>query len=93
MRRGVSFYLYQERGDRVSMAQPLLMDDFSPELIPQPAFTLTNDDAQVMIDELWRAGLRPTEGNGSAGAMAAQGKHLDDMRKIAFNGLGLADAE
>jgi hypothetical protein len=36
------------------------------------------------MDELWRVGLRPTEGSGSAGSLAATERHLSDMQRIAF---------
>jgi len=52
-----------------------------------PAFSMTPDDAQQLIDELWRCGLRPTEGSGSAGALAATQNHLEDMRTIALSPL------
>jgi hypothetical protein len=42
------------------------------------------DNAQGLMDELWRAGLRPTEGTGSAGSLAATERHLSDMQRIAF---------
>lgn len=45
---------------------------------------MKNEEAQQLMDELWRCGLRPTEGAGSAGQMAATERHLADMRKIAF---------
>lgn len=35
------------------------------------------DAAQELMDELWAVGLRPSEGTGSAGALAATQKHLD----------------
>jgi len=41
------------------------------------------------MDSLWDCGLRPSEGTGSAGALSATQKHLDDMRKIVFKKLGL----
>jgi len=50
-----------------------------------PAIRITPDDAQQFMDELWRVGIRPTEGAGSAGAMAATVRHLEDMRKLVFN--------
>jgi hypothetical protein len=36
------------------------------------------------MDELWRVGLRPTEGTGSAGSLAATERHLKDMQRIAL---------
>jgi hypothetical protein len=41
------------------------------------------------MDDLWASGVRPTEGNGSAGAMRAVERHIDDLRKIAFKTLGI----
>lgn len=56
-----------------------LADDFAA---PAPTMRLDMDVAQQLMDELWRAGMRPTEGSGSAGSLAATEKHLADMRAI-----------
>jgi hypothetical protein len=50
-----------------------------------PSFTLTIEAAQALMDSLWQCGLRPTEGAGSAGALAATQAHLADMRKLVFD--------
>lgn len=46
---------------------------------------IRREDAQMLIDELWQCGIRPTEGTGSAGAMAATKSHLEDMRRLVFD--------
>jgi hypothetical protein len=51
-----------------------------------PSFSLGMDDAQALMDGLWQCGLRPTEGTGSAGALAATQKHLEDMRELLLLG-------
>ncbi len=51
-------------------------------------FSLSLDKAQVLMDDLWASGLRPTEGSGSAGSLRATEKHLKDMQQIAFQLLG-----
>ncbi len=51
---------------------------------PQPTMRIHIDAGQQLMDELWRAGIRPTEGQGSAGAMAAVERHLEDMRTLVF---------
>lgn len=51
-----------------------------------PAITLSLTAAQQLMDALWSCGLRPTEGSGSAGSLAATERHLSDMRNIS-NGL------
>lgn len=51
----------------------------------EPTFRLEMAEAQLLIDDLWNAGLRPTEGHGSAGAFAAVKNHLEDMRALVFS--------
>ena len=38
-----------------------------------PTFEMTKSDAQRFMDELWKIGLRPSEGSGSAGDRGARG--------------------
>lgn len=61
------------------------MTDEDLNLVSVPAATISNDSAQQLMDELWRCGLRPTEGTGSAGSLAATERHLADMRTLVFN--------
>ncbi len=50
-----------------------------------PAFTLLSaTEAQELMDGLWRCGVRPTEGKGSAGQLSATERHLQDMRALVF---------
>ena len=49
----------------------------------RPTFFLSDDDAQLFFDYLWENGMKPSKQD-SAGALSAQSKHLEDMRKIAF---------
>lgn len=52
--------------------------------LTQPAMHLSKTAAQILMDDLWNCGIRPTEGTGSAGAMAATQRHLEDMRTLVF---------
>jgi len=55
-------------------------------------FAIDNNHAQTLMDDLWHAGLRPSEGTGSAGALKATQNHLEDMRTLVFNkGSGVDD--
>lgn len=58
-------------------------------LAPQASVSISNQAAQVLMDDLWNSGLRPTEGTGSAGSLRATEKHLDDMRKIVSKSIGV----
>lgn len=53
-------------------------------LVPMPTLQLKIQEAQELVDALWAAGVRPTEGIGSSGSLAATQKHLEDMRHIVF---------
>ena len=69
----------------VSVARTLALEAIEDGAsVEAPVLTLTTSEAQALIDELWHAGLRPSEGSGSAGSLAATERHLADMRKIAF---------
>lgn len=49
-----------------------------------PMLRLDPDQAQLLADELWRIGFRPTQGKQSEGRGEAIDQHLQDMRQIAF---------
>lgn len=55
--------------------------------VAEPFMRLDPSDAQQLLDELWRIGIRPSQEQGSTGQAAAMQKHLDDMRTIAFHTL------
>lgn len=54
-----------------------------------PVLTLAKDEAQDLMDQLWRIGFRPERGEMSVGQIAATEKHLTDMRAIVFSKLGV----
>ena len=60
--------------------------------IPPPAMQLMDAQAQDLMDKLWAAGYRPTEGSGSAGSLAATERHLEDMRQLVFESLHLGSS-
>lgn len=94
--RGIAIYIATpggtEVGDRPPQAaQPLtFVDVVDPDMLPEPSMRLSMPSAQKLMDELWSCGIRPTEGTGSAGSLAATERHLSDMRTIAFGKLELA---
>jgi len=79
-----------EGSTSVAIAAPLVLTQKSPdELMAEhdPLMRLQPEEAQVLMDELWQCGIRPTEGTGSAGQLAATQKHLEDMRALALRDL------
>ena len=65
-------------------ADPIIMTERSLGEYRSPSFRLEREKAQALMDDLWNAGLRPTEGTGSAGSLAATQRHLEDMRTLVF---------
>ena len=82
---GISLFMRQRTiGHGSTIAQPIVFAPFDDHLIAEPMIKLQIEQAQQLMDELWQCGIRPSEGAGSAGAMAATQKHLEDMRKLVF---------
>lgn len=68
---------------KVIVAQPVVMRETENDGYDNPPFiTLDDDSMQHFIDSLWNAGFRPS--GVSDLQLTAQGRHLEDMRKIAF---------
>jgi hypothetical protein len=81
---GIEMAVFVKNEGRMFVGQPLALDELKPgEMISEPTVRMTNDVAQGLMDELWRCGLRPSEGTGSAGSLAATERHLKDMQAIA----------
>lgn len=85
-RAGIAFRLYQIDNQILRVVEsPLTLKTVGESEIVEPTFKISDSTAQKLMDMLWDCGLRPTEGSGSAGAMAATQKHLEDMRTLVFN--------
>ncbi len=83
------YMVEQKDGVRsAARANPITFTNLNPAdditVRPEPTFSLEPEAAQQLMDELWRAGLRPTEGSGSTGQLASTLKHLEDMRSLVF---------
>ncbi len=81
----ISMAFRQTRTNDLYVAQPIkfvgIPQGHTP---PEPAIHLEREEAQLLMDQLWDVGLRPSEGTGSAGSMAAVQRHLEDMRTLVF---------
>lgn len=67
-----------------AVAKPLSMQVIEPGSLVEPTFRLPLDAAQRMMDELWQAGVKPSQSIGSTGQVEAIKYHLEDMRKLVF---------
>lgn len=80
----IEVHMAVRSGEVLSVAQPVVMQAADQGRIYEPFMRLELTAAQQLMDELWHCGLRPTEGTGSAGSLAATERHLQDMRKLVF---------
>jgi hypothetical protein len=86
-RRSVSLYIAQPAhpdSQTQHIAMPLVFSPVGLGDITEPTVELSMAASQSLMDELWRCGLRPSEGSGSAGSLAATERHLADMRRLVF---------
>ena len=51
---------------------------------------LAGDEAQQLMNELWRVGLRPKNGAGAVAHTESLQAHLDDLRTVAFHALKIS---
>lgn len=79
--------LLRQRGENgvISFGKSVQMVEGNDYTIQDETFSLGPTAAQQLMDDLWAAGVRPTEGQGSAGQIGAVQAHLADMRKLVFD--------
>jgi hypothetical protein len=77
-------------GDKFGVAKNITFESQPKEQIISNLMEINHAEAQHLMDQLWSCGIRPTEGQGSAGSLAATERHLKDMQTIAFK---LLDSE
>jgi hypothetical protein len=88
--RSIALRFFGEGKNRVHLPRPIMWDAVEEDALDsyqEPPLTLRPEEAQNLMDELWRTGLRPTEGTGSAGSLAATERHLKDMQTIVMHTL------
>lgn len=79
---GIELAIFSE--DKKTRVKEIIVETIDERMPCEPSFQMANDTAQILMDDLWNAGVRPTEGSGSAGALRAVERHLEDMRRLVF---------
>lgn len=85
----IEFYAFQDGDGGSYAAEPLSLKQHNKFDSVLPFYTLSISESQVIMDDLWSAGIRPSEGSGSAGSLKATQDHLADMKTILFHKLGI----
>jgi len=81
-RRAIEFLITNREG--TARVKEIVIEEVDQGVLQECSFSLDTDMAQQLMDDLWNCGLRPTEGTGSAGALKAVERHLEDMRTLVF---------
>ncbi len=81
------FMVRKLNGKAVEYGQPIVMAKAVAGVKAPVIAHIDKRQGQQLMDDLWQCGLRPSEGTGSAGALAAVQAHLADFKKIAFKQL------
>jgi hypothetical protein len=84
---GIEISIRQRAGSNLAIVQDVTFVTIKPGQLIKPTLVIDKKAAQVLIDDLWASGIRPTEGKGSAGSLKATENHLEDMRRIVANKL------
>lgn len=85
MARGVELRLVVEgAAGQQAAAQPLTMVECGAHEIVQPFATIPLEAAQQLMDDLWRAGIRPAHNEHTAETVKALQDHTKDLRRVAF---------
>lgn len=87
IKRSIDLMVVQQRPTGTWVLGPGVFTAATEDRSTVPSLSLKYEEAQALMDELWQVGLRPTEGSGSAGSLAATERHLKDMRDIALAAL------
>ncbi|MFK5283418.1 hypothetical protein ACI3PL_27980, partial [Lacticaseibacillus paracasei] len=78
----IQLYILDKSGGKLMSARNIMMETIEEGQIISPSLEITQTAAQALIDQLWNCGLRPTEGSGSAGSLAATERRLRDIQSI-----------
>lgn len=82
----ISLFMAQRFEDgRIALPQPMMLTIIDPtQAIPEenPLVSFDPTEAQRLMDDLWNLGIRPTEGHGSTGQLAATEKHLNHLERL-----------
>jgi len=91
---GIGIHILEEtetfrRARAVNVQMETLSDDELRQPI-KPIMILSEESAQILMDDLWRAGLRPTVGTSPSGQINALENHVDSLQSIVSNLFKLA---
>ena len=81
----LGYAVYMKTNGGIVTNLSITVDNSEPDgLYQSPPLVLAEEDAQNLLQELWNAGIRPNNGEGTTAQVAALKSHLEDMRSLVF---------
>ncbi|MCG3207302.1 MAG: hypothetical protein FOGNACKC_00902 [Anaerolineae bacterium] len=90
MLQAIELFVFIRREGKVWLGEPVTMAEVDLSISGAPTLEITPEQAQVLMDELWNCGVRPSD-VGSAGQLEAVKYHLEDLRRLVFNARSLKE--
>lgn len=82
---GIKLHMADVSRERIAVATNITFVEIEENGIrEQPLIELSVESAQSLMDELYHAGVRPSQAAGSVGQLDAVKYHLEDMRTLVF---------
>ena len=78
-------YRLVPKWEEIKEGEGIYYDSSIEEVVLRP------EEAQALMDSLWHCGFRPTEGKGSAGAMAATEDHVKTLKEYLNRTMALVE--
>lgn len=95
-RLGIALFIGQKSadGERVAFMKTATFQEQDRSVMPDadPLF-VDQIDAQNLMDQLWNAGIRPTDSRDKSDVINAKDKHIEHMREVNFRLLNLLEAK
>ena len=90
-RSGLGLYLLKNEDGKRYNANEVRFEVCEEGNIIAPVSSIDKSAAQVLMDDLWNVGIRPTITGVTTGQLKATEKHLQDMRCIVADRLRIKD--
>ena len=86
---GHGLYVFRKRNEKnkVAIATNIEFKEVERFTAHDPLLRMDDEAAQGLMDSLYAAGLRPSEGRYTVENVQSMQNHIDDLRKVAFNRL------
>ena len=79
----IDVLMFVDDGQR-SVVTELKLEPIKDGTYCSPSFSLTPQEAQEMMNELWACGIRPHNGQGGPAQVEAMRDHLRDLQRVVF---------